>query len=102
MNAPGAAVPPASALERDALIFVPGMGRSWGDQPFTVIADKIVASFNSLTEGIRFTSAQIGTISYGTNGKSLTSRVVTIFREVQNQSVPMLDLYEFDYMSALV
>jgi hypothetical protein len=100
-----AAQPTTSTQSPNALVFVPGISRSWGDRSLRQLADDVVASMNQLSTRFTFAAAPGDPLSYATGDRERSSRRVTITRVPtagsDEKGAVVLDLYELDYVRTL-
>jgi hypothetical protein len=91
--------PPA----REAILFLPGIGRRWGPRSLGIVARRLARELdrNAATPTARFgvTFPAEEQAPAGENGE--TPRLVTIFRADGGHAVPVIDVYELTYASAL-
>jgi len=91
---------PPKAIERDAVIFLSGLGHDWSDQSIDGMAKRIINAFdvNAATPGAQF-KLQSGKEEDYSEGCKTNLR--TISRKDGDTEVPILDLYDMDYMPTL-
>ncbi len=97
------ATPPpgqSKATARDAIIFVSGLGHEWSDQSIDGFAKRIATAFDvsAATPGAQFRVLSGREEAYGSG---LKTNLRTISRRDGDKEVPILDLYEMDYIPAL-
>jgi hypothetical protein len=90
---------------RNALVFVPGISRSWGDRSLRQIADDIVVAMNRLTTGHEFAAAPADPIAFSAGDNERSARRISITRigtaAPEAKPVTVLDLVELEYARAL-
>lgn len=91
--------------KRAALIFVPGISRSWGEHSLRELTDDLMVSLNHLSIGLAFTATAAEPIRYGSGSRPRSAQVITISRSAADdadaKATPVLDLYEMEYFNAL-
>lgn len=93
----------ASLSERAAIIFVPGISRSWADHSLPAVADDLVVAFNNRSRRAHSVSA-IATRAYGTGASPPVARFITLSRagdDPAGKTEAVVDVYEFDYTRRL-
>ena len=94
-----------SPTQRAALVFIPGMNRSWGEHSLRDVADDIVNSLQRNSEGVEFAVTPAETFAYGSSESPRSARVVTIGRvsvaQADQPTTPVLDMYEYAYIRDL-
>ncbi|HZO30249.1 MAG TPA: hypothetical protein VFH48_30115 [Chloroflexota bacterium] len=95
-----------ATIQRDALIFVPGMVRTWDTAALRDIASDVAAAMNRLSRGLDF-EVSPDSIQEPTNqSRERGPASVTITRAIEGSNeappVPVLDLYTVEYQSGLV
>lgn len=88
--------------ERAAIIFVPGISRSWADHSLGAVADDIIVALNKRSSRAHSASG-VGTQSYGVGPSPPVARHITLSRTTSDGGATeaMIDLYEFDYTRLL-
>jgi hypothetical protein len=86
-----------------ALVFIPGIGRSWGDRSLRDVADDLAIALDDVTKGPVFTATPGEQLQVGSGNSSRSVRHVTIQRTASagGDVEAGLDLYELDYMQNL-
>jgi hypothetical protein len=87
-----------------ALVFVPGISRSWSGQSLGELAEDITVSLDNASAGVRYSYAAAPAFDYRVGTEPGTARVVTISRAPKNdqgESVAALDLIELQYIRSL-
>ena len=100
----GVAPQPLPVVERAALIFIPGISRSWAEHSLAAVADDIVVALNRATDGLAFSSSATGKEEYGIGESAPSARRITVSRaaiEDEPNAAAVLDIYEFDYTRRL-
>jgi pimeloyl-ACP methyl ester carboxylesterase len=83
---------------RDAIIFLPGLGRQWNDQSLELIACKIATALDRRYGCLRFTSeGRYDTI----DGKKAKICAISVQQDKQDKPKPVIDVYDFEYHTTL-
>jgi hypothetical protein len=102
-GAPDQATAELPINERAAIIFVPGISRSWAEHSLSAVADDIIVALNSRSP-LAHSASGVGTQSYGTGASPPVARHITLSRTTEDsgtQTEAIVDLYEFDYTRRL-
>jgi hypothetical protein len=86
---------------RDAIVFLPAIGRAWDDPSIEGIARRIA---NVIDTGARYVKAKakvrVQDQTYGDQGEFKT-RVCTVFKTEDDKDSPVIDIYGMDYAATL-
>ena len=95
-DTPGTALP----VERDCLIFIPGMSSHSLDQTISGIAERIATVFrtNAKDETAEFYTK----IEVAPDVNECSGEVGTVYRKDSSGSRPIVDIYKFEYRNTLV
>ena len=99
---PAPELPTASA----ALIFVPGISRSWGEHSLRAVADDLMVALDRQTAGYDFSVSPAEAIKYPRSQSSgqhaaLGLSISRSPRVGGGNAEPLIDLYELDYVKRL-
>ena len=86
--------------EREAIIFIPGIGRAWDDPVIEGVARRMATAIDriSITEEAQ-TQVEVAELKYGAEYKS---KIFTIVKKQGGTARPLIDVYGLDYNSTLV
>jgi hypothetical protein len=100
IDVPHESPPSELALERDCIIFIPGMGSGSVDQSIAGVADRFarVLELNAKDRTADFYTK----IEPATGLNDCSGEVGTVFRKDASGTRAILDIYKFDYRSSLV
>ncbi len=89
--------------QRAALLFVPGVSRSWGDKSLRELADDLAVALDDVSAGPVFTASPAEQLAIGSGNSARSVRHVTIQRTAADGGdvEAELDMFELDYLRNL-
>lgn len=98
----GGEIPPAKA-QRAALIFVPGISRTWGDQSLGELTGEIMTALDRATKGVSYSATAARSLDVPEVPGPV--RFTTVSRASggadQGEATAVLDVYELTYITTL-
>jgi len=100
LSSPPEAVKVVETDEREAIIFIPGIGRAWDDPVIEGVARRMATAIDriSITEEAQ-THVEVAELKYGAEYKS---KMFTIVKKQEGTARPLIDVFGLDYNSTLV